>query len=54
MQSAEQAISEKASYMGKDNLQRSITKVGPQNYTCIPFQIILSESKIDFCTLRPT
>lgn len=27
MQRAEQAVNEQASYMGKDNLQRSITKV---------------------------
>lgn len=28
IQKAEQAISDKASYMGKDNLQRSMAKVG--------------------------
>lgn len=32
MQRAEQTISDQASYMGKDNLQRSITKV--TNFTC--------------------
>lgn len=33
MQRAEQTISDQASYMGKDNLQRSITKV-TTNFMC--------------------
>lgn len=33
LQKAEQATSEQASYMGKDNLQRSITKASPQHHT---------------------
>lgn len=31
MQKAEQTVSDQASYLGKDNLQRTITKVSPQN-----------------------